>query len=724
MSVRSLALLVVACLFTIAHAAAADVLGPLEVTAEFTAPAAGTAGQLFIRAEIPGGWHTFSITQPAGGPLRTIISIPESDQYRIGEFSSSPPPHLGMKPDVWPNVRIEEHFGHVIWSAPLELSPGVEPSDLQIEGKVQAQRCEEGNCVPRTAFPFVAKLGAGMALAGDAPAPAASGNAGNSLLVMMGFGFIGGIILNLMPCVLPVIGLKILSFVQQSGQDRRRILALNIWYSLGVFAVFMVLATLAAGAKLGLTQNDLGWGQQFGSTAFNVVMSSVVFVMALSFLGVWEIPIPGFVTTGKANDVAAREGAAGAFSKGALSTVLATPCSGPFLGPVFGFTLTQPPAGIYALFASIGLGMAAPYLAIGAFPALIRFLPKPGAWMDTFKHIMGFVLLGTIVFLFTFLTQGYVVPTFAFLIGLWFACWWIGRTTYSSTAGEKARAWGIGVATASVVGLFAFNVLVPHKPLLPWRPYSRATLARLSAEGKTVMVDFSANWCLSCKTNLKFSIDRPAVNELVKQNRVVPLLADWTDGSDEIAFDLEKLQSKSIPVLAIYSPDKLEQPIILRDLVTKGQVIDALKQAGPSSRTGRSRLEWQPFSRELLEQNLRAKRTVMVQIGASDDLTTEYNLTVSLDSAEVEQAVEKSAIVTLLADSKTPVTEVKAELDALHSKTAPVLAIFPAEDPKQPIVLHNLLTVEQVLEAIKRAGPSQEFAASDLEGDQVVHEKN
>ena len=191
------------------------------------------------------------------------------------------------------------------------------------------------------------------------------------MALVMAMGFLGGLILNLMPCVLPVIGLKILSFLEQSGHSRRHALVLNVWYSLGLLAVFLVLATLAV--TLGL-----GWGQLFSYNGFNITLVAVVFAMGLSFLGVWEIPIPGFVGRGKAVELAEKEGFAGAFVKGAITTILATPCTAPFLAPALTWAASQPPPETYAVFTAVGLGMASPYLVIGAFPGLLSFLPKPG----------------------------------------------------------------------------------------------------------------------------------------------------------------------------------------------------------------------------------------------------------------------------------------------------------------------------------------------------------
>ncbi|MBT6919291.1 MAG: hypothetical protein HN985_06150 [Planctomycetaceae bacterium] len=401
-----------------------------------------------------------------------------------------------------------------------------------------------------------------------------------SLPVALLAGLLGGLILNLMPCVLPVLGLKLMSFAQQSGRARQEIFQLNLWYCAGLYAVFFVLATASVAANLGLAGNNLAWGEQFTSSGFNITMAAIVFSFALSFLGVWELPIPGFIgsTAGK---VQTQEGPAGSFFKGVLSTVLATPCSGPFLGPVFGFTLTQPTGVTYAVFAAIATGMALPYFIVGIFPSLIRFVPKPGPWMETLKEVLGFVMLGTVVFLFTFLDSNYFVPTFALLISIWIGCWWVGR--YQKTKGMAGfMQWLQAAAVSVTLGTLVFSYLGPSDSVIDWEPFSKERLAELRSKGSTVMVDFSAEWCLTCKYNLAFAIETSRVKTAIEKRKVVPMLADWTDGSPEIKAMLESLNSKSIPVLAFFPPNaknaKESQPIILRDLVTESQVLDAIEK--------------------------------------------------------------------------------------------------------------------------------------------------
>jgi thiol:disulfide interchange protein len=202
--------------------------------------------------------------------------------------------------------------------------------------------------------------------------------------------------------------------------------------------------------------------------------------------------------------------------------------------------------------------------------------------METFKQLLGFLLLGTVVYLFSTMSEKYFLATLTLLVALWFACWWIGRTPLTAGLGRRAIAWVGGSATAGLVGWAAFTALVPSAYELPWRPYSPESLARAQSQGKTVLVDFTANWCPTCKVNSKTAINTKLVKELVEANRVVPLLADWTDRSETIKQALAELNSISIPLLAIYPAGRPDEVIVLPDLLVERQVIEALQRAGPS----------------------------------------------------------------------------------------------------------------------------------------------
>lgn len=556
--------------------------GPVVVVSgQFTAPAGGGLGRLFVTAKIKPGWHIYSITQDARGPIPTKIQLQPSGAYRLaGAFQAAPPPEKKTE-KVFGDVVVESHYDTVVWHAPLELARGIDPAAVKIEGVLFAQPCNADSCLPEQKYPFTAVLGPGVRLTALATPKAASEAtvapvSAASLAAALLMGFAGGLILNIMPCVLPVIGLKLFAFIEQSGHSRRQAFLLNVWFSLGLLSVFVVLGTLAV-------IWGFGWGQLFSYKGFNITLAAVVFVMGLSFLGIWEIPIPGFVGGRSANALMQKEGVAGAFAKGVLTTLLATPCSAPFLGTALVFTVAQPPAIIYAVFVAIGLGMASPYLLIGAFPELIRFLPRPGAWMDTFKQIMGFVLMGTVVFLLTFIEKPYVVPTVGLLFGLWAACWWIARTPLTADLGAKLRAWAGGIAFAGLVWIVMFGGWFQSGDEgLAWQPFRQKSFDEFVAAEHTVMVDFTADWCLTCKTLEAFVLSTPEVRRTVEANKVVPLKADWTHGDPEVTQMLEALGSKQVPVLAIFPAGKADQPIVLRGGYTKQTVLDALASAGPS----------------------------------------------------------------------------------------------------------------------------------------------
>ncbi|HEY2415024.1 MAG TPA: cytochrome c biogenesis protein CcdA [Pirellulaceae bacterium] len=567
---------------------------------EPAAAARGGKAKLVIAATPNPGWHIYALAQKdpdvVGAGKPTLIYLAPIPGWQQSGVKASATPKT--KSPLVAGLPTESfHDDPVTWSIDLSISRDAPQGETLLTGYIGFQTCNSGGCLRPQAVQFRASLPIKTAtepgqiplefkpatggynevskLVATAPVATREMNL-KSLLPIIGFGLLGGLILNLMPCVLPVIGLKILSFVQHGGQSRATIFALNFWFALGLLSVFMVLATAAAFA-------NLGWGQQFTYTWFKVAMVIVVFSFALSFLGVWEVPIPGFAETKASNSLQKQEGASGAFFKGIFTTLLATPCSGPFLGPVFAYTLTQPPLATYIIFGSVGLGMASPYLITGIFPALVRWLPKPGAWMETVKELMAFVLLGTVVYLFSTLSHEYFIPTLATVIGVWLACWLIGQVPVYEDFGKQARQWILGLASAAAIGWLSFTFLSPEKHLYEWQPYSPETIAKLQADGKTVMVDFTAEWCLTCKLNFKTAINTRRVKEFVERNGVAPVLADWTDHNDAIKSKLEELQSISIPLLAIYPANKPGDVIVLRDRISQSQLLSALEEAGPST---------------------------------------------------------------------------------------------------------------------------------------------
>ena len=490
-------------------------------------------GRIHVTAEVRADQHIYSVNQKKGGPTKSTITVVEGQGVELtGPFKTDSAPKIKFYPEFYPDLQIEEHEGTVTWTAPIELEEGLETDSLLISVEYDGLACTNqedgaGACIPQfhTAEAgldgyFVASETSSQGVAFDPDKVTVKNDSQNrSLGLVLLAAFAAGFILNFMPCVLPVVGLKIMTFVEQAGESRQRIFMLNLWFSLGMLTVFLILATLARVISL-------GWGAQFSSLAFNIVLVAVVFVFALSFLGIWEIPIPGFsVSTGMNTE---GEGAVGAFAKGMFTTVLATPCSGPLLFPALTYSVSQPVLITYLGFTMVGLGMAFPYLMIGAFPQLISFLPRPGAWMETFKHIMGFVLLATVVWLMTIVATvslPALVPLVGFLFALWGACWWYGKVPL--TAGRAARGMALlqGGIFSALIGWVMFSEMAlggimesrfkqlvdrevatriensdePTGPVDPtgelqWERYSVDRLTELTAQQKTVFVDFTADW--------------------------------------------------------------------------------------------------------------------------------------------------------------------------------------------------------------------------------------
>lgn len=588
----------------------------------------GQAAQLVLTAEPAEGWHIYANAprddKPGSKPTLIVVESasgltvgrPTTDAHVVEEDQSS----IGFGISRY-------HQGAATWTVPIDVPANAAPGEYKISGIVGYQACESrsdgmGSCeLPKGArFQGTLQVG-GKGGAASAPltfaaaqyrdasvaaaawtsdestiatqaakaaAPPAGGTAydlgrivvqtsSGSLAYYVVLAFLGGIILNLMPCVLPVIGLKVMSFVEQAGHSRRHALALNIWYSLGIVSVFLLLGLLAAWFKL-------AWGGQFGNTAFNVTLACVVFAMALSLLGVWEIPIPGFFGSGKVQDVAAKEGPLGAFLKGVVTTVLATPCTGPFMASAVAWAVTQPTSNIMTVFGSLGLGMASPYLVVGVFPELLRFLPKPGAWMETFKQLMGFVLLATVVFILTFINQTAVVPTVALLVGIGLACWLVSRTPLTAKLTDRLQTWAFAGSIVLLFAVVSFTWLYGTGPPIRWEPFSLERLEQVAVkDGRTVLVDFSADWCLTCKTYEKAVLHTKEVEDAIAESGVVPMYADFTDYPPEIERTLQALQSNGVPVIAIFPGARPYEPIVFRGGYSRTGLLEAIDDATSTS---------------------------------------------------------------------------------------------------------------------------------------------
>jgi thiol:disulfide interchange protein DsbD len=401
------------------------------------------------------------------------------------------------------------------------------------------------------------------------------------------FGFLGGIILNLMPCVLPVISLKIFGFIQHAGQSRQKILRSGLAFTIGIFAWFIVLALLLIVLKA--AGREVTWGGfQFTNAYFVLALSVIVLVFALNLFGVFEISLPQGMTRGLLSS-SERKDDLGSFFQGVFATVLATPCTAPFLGTALGFAFSQSPAVIVSMFVAIAAGMSSPYLLLSAQPAWLRFLPKPGPWMLHVKQFMGFLLLATLLFLLYVLgaqrgLEGAIWAS-CFLLVIGVACWMKGAFIVP-TATARKRAVVLVVILMLVLGSGLYfiggkfrstNLASADSRLRgDWQPF---TLERLQAEldqGRAVFVDFTAAWCLTCKFNETNVLEAAAVREAFQRYGIVKLKADWTNGDPTITKLLQQFGRPGVPLYVLY-PAKSEKPIVFPELLTRSIILEKLE---------------------------------------------------------------------------------------------------------------------------------------------------
>ncbi|HMP89842.1 MAG TPA: protein-disulfide reductase DsbD family protein [Kiritimatiellia bacterium] len=401
------------------------------------------------------------------------------------------------------------------------------------------------------------------------------------LLTISLFAFIGGLILNLMPCVFPVISLKILGFVQQAGENPKKVWHHGLIFAAGVIVSFWILAGILMALRAGGA--GIGWGFQLQSPEVLIVLCLLFFALALNLFGVFEI---GLSLTGAGSNLAGKQGWAGSFFSGFLATVIATPCTAPFMGVALGYALTQPPVVGLTVFTSLALGMAFPYLLLSRYPALLKKLPKPGAWMETMKQVMGFFLLATVIWLFWVMTSlAQPVTLVALLLALLLVAigaWILGKwDTISRTSGARRRARIIGIAVIAL-GVYAGLQNIYRLDAASstsdgeWEAFSPERLAELRKEGRPVFIDFTAKWCLTCQVNKLTVLRTSEIMQAFRDRGVTLLYADWTDENEVIAAELASHGRQSVPLYVLYPANSTESPQILPELLTRRIVLDAL----------------------------------------------------------------------------------------------------------------------------------------------------
>ncbi len=535
-------------------------------------------------------WHTYGKVLPPdviGKPTALQWTLPEGWQV---EDLPWPETHVVPSTD---GATSEGYDGTVY--LPAKITPtGAANGPVEISVLFNALACDPKSCVPikptanltlamgdavkmnaaqAEVFAGVDELLAKAEAAGtEEKAPKAVETPARSFGAFLVFAFLGGLILNVMPCVFPVLGIKIMSVVKQAGEDKRQVVLHGLAYTVGILVCFWALGLLVV--TLGKS-----WGFQLQSPGFVYALGTFFLVFGLNMAGVFEI---GASAVGVGSELQSKQGLGGSFFTGLLATVVATPCSAPFLGSALAFAVTLAAPQALLMFSMIGLGLASPFLLLSLFPKLVSALPRPGAWMESFKQGMSFLLFGTVGYMVWVLTG--MVEGLPLLFGMFglvvvaLGCWIYGRWALPHRP-ARTRWLATGLALAAVAGGLWMGW---PKPEEKWQDWSPERVAELQKAGVPVYVDYTAKWCFTCQVN-KRVYGSPAIKRVIQEKKIALLKADWTNDDPRITAALAELGKAAVPVNVLYLPGQKEPRILdeLDGLLTEELVLKAFGEVKP-----------------------------------------------------------------------------------------------------------------------------------------------
>jgi suppressor for copper-sensitivity B len=575
----------------------------LELFAERTAAAPGETTGLVARVTVDSGWHIQAHVPTYDYLIPTELTLPLPAGWRAAAVQYPPPVRWKAE---FADEALDVYAGTVRMVAEIQPPAGA-GGTVSIAASLRYQACDEKSCLPPTtaeaelALPIAAGgtatnpeevAAARSGLVASAPklaagsTPAAPGTSGPStgLAGILLLALAGGLILNAMPCVLPILSLKVFGLVKSAGRSRAAVTGASLATAAGILISFWALAGAAIAARS--AGAAVGWGIQFQEPGFVAFLLVVVALFSFNLWGLFEVPLPQRLA--RLGDSAAREGVAGHLASGLFATLMATPCSAPFLGTAISFALVRPAAEIVAVFTAVGLGMALPYLALAVAPGAARFLPKPGAWMDTLRGAMGFLLAGAAIWLLYVLGSQITAERVAaielglLILGLFT---WLHHRAAGGTTGARLAAFGMVAALVGIVWL-AIGAPAPVQSRalagasdtgIAWQRFDRAAAEGLAREGRWVFVDVTADWCFTCKANEKLVLDTAEVAAAFARRNVVAMKADWTNRDEAIARFLADHGRYGIPFYVLYRPGR--EPLVMSELLSKSAVLDAFAAA-------------------------------------------------------------------------------------------------------------------------------------------------
>lgn len=542
-----------------------------RLVSEFSAITAGKPARVGVLLDTPEDWHTY-YKEPgdAGIPTRIKWQLPE--RFSASEIDWPKPEKFSEG-----SLTTYGYTGETLLPVTITVPDKLTESSYNLTAGVEWLVCKD-ICIPESQT-------VSLELPVGKPEPSADADlfsrtkqttpvndiAPLTLLVTLALALIGGLILNVMPCVLPILSLKTLALVKKSGHVRRHTAKYGIAYTSGILFSFASIAALLIGLQHG--GEAIGWGFQMQSPVFVGFLIYLLFLVGLNLSGIFYLPVLFGDTSHKLNENTVH----GSFFTGVLATLVATPCTAPFMASAIGAALIMPAWAAMLTFLTLGFGLALPFLLISIFPSLLRFLPKPGAWMEIFKELLAFPMYASVVWLLWVLgMQTGIDGVAVILCGLLLIIFmlWLHKTI-----GQCNLAHRLFSIIAVIIMLIAmlFYISKNDKTEMPYIPYSAKSLASLRSEGKAVYVDATAAWCITCQLNKHIALDTKRTQQAFKKHGVILMIADWTNNNAEITEFLRSFGHNGVP-LNVFYPAGGGKPVILPQILSEAVVIEAVSK--------------------------------------------------------------------------------------------------------------------------------------------------
>ena len=585
---------------------------PPEMQMQYSAGTLKDGGKLTVWVTIPEKWHVnanevtdeflkpSSIVVKAEGiefgdvvwpkPIKEYNEALELEILTFrGEFKIEIP--VKAVADKYDSLGTEATFHYQACDNSICLAPASKTISLNENSSAKSSSINSSAKKNESKTDVAASTADNESLDASAADAAENSAASAGIIALLFFAFLGGIILNLMPCVLPVLSLKLFSLIKQAGESRGRLLALGGATTAGILCSFWILAAVVAAVKEG--GGSAGWGMQFQSAGFIAFMVVILTAFAMSFFGVFEVWLPWGATT-KMDEAGHKAGFAGAFFTGALLVLLSTPCSAPFLGTAMGFAFAQTTPVLFLFFTAAGLGLALPYMLVSAFPKVLKVFPKPGPWMVKLQKVMGVLLLASVVWLLWIVneqagTTG--VGMFSIIVVASVACSvLIGKFAPPGVAfGREVAGFGLSIVVLVSIWFAAiapeyeraasekFNARMQEQMTADgWYRYSPALIEEFAKANRTVFIDATADWCLTCKTNEAAVLNRDEFRRAMDSLNVALVKADWTRETPEVNALLRSMHKSGVPAYAIYPAGDASKQIVLPELLTTAAIVEKI----------------------------------------------------------------------------------------------------------------------------------------------------